>query len=203
MLQVGATRIICWKSTDVWRNYRLHVQGRRISQARNRRESTRPRLAYSSILKMEAICSSKTSVDFQRTTRHYTGGTRYRSWLKHYATSQKVAGSIPDEVIGFFSLPNPSSRNTALGSTQPLTEMSIRNLPGGKGRPARKADNLCLENVGASTSHNPMGLHGLLQGWLYLFLTFYTALYPRSQYSLLQYYSMNDNQGYVSWLFPE
>jgi hypothetical protein len=30
----------------------------------------------------------------------------------------------------------------ALGSTQPLTEMSTRNLPGGKGRPARKADNL-------------------------------------------------------------
>jgi hypothetical protein len=30
-----------------------------------------------------------------------------------------------------------------LGSTQPLTEMSTRrNLPGGKGRPVRKADNL-------------------------------------------------------------
>jgi hypothetical protein len=28
----------------------------------------------------------------------------------------------------------------ALGSTQPLTEMSTRNFPGGKGRPARKAD---------------------------------------------------------------
>jgi hypothetical protein len=28
------------------------------------------------------------------------------------------------------------------GSTQPLTELSTRNLPGGKGRPARKADNL-------------------------------------------------------------
>jgi hypothetical protein len=27
------------------------------------------------------------------------------------------------------------------GWTQPLTEMSTRNLPGGKGRPARKADN--------------------------------------------------------------
>jgi hypothetical protein len=57
----------------------------------------------------------------------------------------------------------------ALGSTQPLTEMSTRNFPGGKGRPALKADNLtalceCLENVGASTSHSPMGLHGLLQG---------------------------------------
>jgi hypothetical protein len=28
----------------------------------------------------------------------------------------------------------------ALGSTQPLTEMSTRNLPGGEGRPAIKAD---------------------------------------------------------------
>jgi hypothetical protein len=27
-------------------------------------------------------------------------------------------------------------------STQPLTEMSIRNLPGGKKRPAHRADNL-------------------------------------------------------------
>jgi hypothetical protein len=30
----------------------------------------------------------------------------------------------------------------ALGSTQPLTEMSTRNIPGGEGRPARKADSL-------------------------------------------------------------
>jgi hypothetical protein len=30
----------------------------------------------------------------------------------------------------------------ALGSTQPLTEMSTRNLSGGKGQPARGADNL-------------------------------------------------------------
>jgi hypothetical protein len=30
----------------------------------------------------------------------------------------------------------------ALGSTQPLTEMSTRTLSGGKVRPARKADNL-------------------------------------------------------------
>jgi hypothetical protein len=28
----------------------------------------------------------------------------------------------------------------ALGSTQPLTEMSTRNLPGGEGRQVRKAD---------------------------------------------------------------
>jgi hypothetical protein len=43
----------------------------------------------------------------------------------------EVAGSIPDEVIGFFfNSRNPSSRTMAIRSTQPLTEMSTRNLPG-------------------------------------------------------------------------
>jgi hypothetical protein len=60
----------------------------------------------------------------------------------------------------------------ALGSTQPLTEMSTRNFRGGGGVKvwqARKADNLTatsepsLENVGVSTSYSPMRLHGLLQ----------------------------------------
>jgi hypothetical protein len=35
-----------------------------------------------------------------------------------------------------FNIDNPSSRTMVLGSTQPLTEMSTRNLPGGKGLPA-------------------------------------------------------------------
>jgi hypothetical protein len=42
----------------------------------------------------------------------------------------KVAGSTLDEVIRFLNLPIPSSRDMALGSTQPLTEMSARNLSG-------------------------------------------------------------------------
>ena len=46
------------------------------------------------------------------------GGTRRRSWLRHCATSRKVAGSIPDGVM-------------ALGLTQPLTEMSTRNISWG------------------------------------------------------------------------
>jgi hypothetical protein len=65
-----------------------------------------------------------------------------RGWLRHYATSRKVSRSIPDEIIGFFNWPNPSSRTMALGSTQPLTEKSTWNFPGGKGRPVRGADNL-------------------------------------------------------------
>jgi hypothetical protein len=60
--------------------YRLHLQGWKINRARNQSESNLclpPTFmlvscsAYSSALKMEAICSSGTSVDSQRTTRGY------------------------------------------------------------------------------------------------------------------------------------
>jgi hypothetical protein len=61
--------------------------------------------------------------------------------FRHYATSRKVTGLSLDEV-DLFNLPNSSSRAMVLESTQPLTEISTRNLPGVKGRPARKADNL-------------------------------------------------------------
>jgi hypothetical protein len=57
-------------------------------------------------------------------------------------TSRKVSDWISDEVIGFSSWPNSSSRTMALGSTQPLAEMSTRNLPVRKGLSARKVDNL-------------------------------------------------------------
>ena len=33
---------------------------------------------------------------------YFIWGPRWRSWLRHCATSQKVAGLIPDGVIGFF-----------------------------------------------------------------------------------------------------
>jgi hypothetical protein len=38
---------------------------------------------------------------------------------------------VPDEV-DFCNLPNPSSRTTAIGPTQHLTEMSTKNFPGWK-----------------------------------------------------------------------
>jgi hypothetical protein len=59
----------------------------------------------------------------------------------HCATRRKFAGLSPDEV-NIFPLPNFSSRTLALGWARPLTEMSTRNLPAGKGRPAFKGDNL-------------------------------------------------------------
>jgi hypothetical protein len=49
---------------------------------------------------------------------------------RHYATSGKVAGSILSDVIELIKRRNKSSRTMALESTQPLTEMSTRNLLG-------------------------------------------------------------------------
>jgi hypothetical protein len=56
-----------------------------------------------------------------------------------------------------------------LGITQSLREMSTRRYFWGKPRLVRKADKLTAiseRTVGSSTSHNPIGLHGLLQGQL-------------------------------------
>ena len=65
-----------------------------------------------------------------------------------YAVAQLVEalryklGSIPGVTIWIFHWCNPSGRTIALGSTQPLTEISTKNIPGGKRRPAHRADNL-------------------------------------------------------------
>jgi hypothetical protein len=67
------------------------------------------------------------------------------SWLKHYPTSRKNVCSFPVEVIEFFNWSNPSSRTMALESTQPLTDMSTRNLPGGKGWRVCRADSLTAD----------------------------------------------------------
>jgi hypothetical protein len=52
--------------------------------------------------------------------------TRWRSWSRHCVKSRKVAVSIPRRVTD-----NPSDRTMALGLTQPLTEMSTRNISWG------------------------------------------------------------------------
>jgi hypothetical protein len=43
----------------------------------------------------------------------------------------KIAGSIPDGITGIFHGHNPSGRTMVLRLTQPLTEMSTRNVSSG------------------------------------------------------------------------
>jgi hypothetical protein len=63
----------------------------------------------------------------------YDRSTRWRSWLRHYATSRVVAVSIPDHVIGIFHWHNPTVRTMALGLTHPLIEMNTRDPSRGGG----------------------------------------------------------------------
>jgi len=52
-------------------------------------------------------------------------GTAVAQWLRRCAANRKVAGS------NFSLIKNPSNRTMALGSTQPLTEMSTRSISWG------------------------------------------------------------------------
>ena len=98
-----------------------------------------------------------------------SGGPRWPSWLRHCATSRKVAGSIPDGVIGIFHWHNPSSRTMTLGSTQPVTEMNTRNISWrvkAAGAYGWQPYNLHVQIVRNSGSPNllepPEPVHGLL-----------------------------------------
>ena len=90
-------------------------------------------------------------------------GTRWCSWFVGHAVAQLVeAQSYKSEGHVFDSRwwhwRNPSGHTMALGSTQPLTEMSTRNIFWGSRRQVRRADNLTTFmcrlswNLGASTS---------------------------------------------------
>jgi hypothetical protein len=59
------------------------------------------------------------------------GVTLWRIWLWQCAATRKVAGSIPDGVTGTFHWQKSSGCTMILRLTQPLTEMSTRNISWG------------------------------------------------------------------------
>ena len=98
-------------------------------------------------------------------------GTWWHSWLRHWATSRRVTGSIPNGVNGIFHW--HTGCTMALRLTQPLTEMSTGDI---SWRPVRRTDNLTTFmcrlswNLGASNSWNPQGLSRPVMGLLYLYI---------------------------------
>jgi hypothetical protein len=81
-------------------------------------------------------------------------------------------------VSGIFHWHNPFGRTMALGSTQPLREMSTRNISwgvkaaGAYGRQPTTFMCRLSRNLGASTSWNPLGLSRPAMGLLYLLLKY-------------------------------
>jgi hypothetical protein len=105
--------------------------------------------------------------------------TLYRNWLRHYAATRKVVGSISEVVISIFNWPNPSSSTMTLRSTQPLTEINTRIFQGVNNAASASAWRhrhlwaIYLVYEGASTSHKLRGFHGLLQEYFYFFFCLY------------------------------
>jgi hypothetical protein len=128
-----------------------------------------------------------------------SGDTRWRSWLRHCATSRKFAGSIPEGIIWNFHWHTPSCRNIALETTQLLKEMSTRNISCGvkvAGAQGWKPNHLhepnVLKNLGASTSWKDEGLSSPVMGLFYPLLRIYHLVYYFCGFSintepLLQY----------------
>jgi hypothetical protein len=75
--------------------YRVHIQGRRINQRESRWQFTLVTCsAYFSTLKMEAICSSKASVDTQQTTEDGTLHNHRCEHLKSYTVKLRFCIAI-------------------------------------------------------------------------------------------------------------
>jgi hypothetical protein len=92
---------------------------------------TRSRITYTKKIEIKLIPTYNSIKLNLVEVKYYYGDTRWRSWLRHCASSQKVACSIPDGVNGIFHSHNSSGRTLALELTQPLTEMSTRNISWG------------------------------------------------------------------------
>jgi hypothetical protein len=99
----------------------------------NKRESKHTKLVITRFIHTLIVVtpvSEYTAPPFPAQITHDTE-TSVAQLLRCCATNRKVACSIPDGVIGIFHWHNPSDRTTALGSTQPLTEMSTRRISWG------------------------------------------------------------------------
>jgi hypothetical protein len=104
----------CWTAWPLWWRDCDHSETQRTAHI--------DAVSYCRRLESSPVCA------YYMNAPLYMWGTRWRSWLRHCTTSQKVTGSIPSGVIGIFHWHNPSGRTMALGLTQPLTEMSTRNI---------------------------------------------------------------------------
>ena len=134
--------------------------------------------------------------------------------VKVCATYRKVAGSIPDGVIGIFHWHTPSDRTMALRSTQPLTEMSTRRISGGKcGRCVRLTTlpSSCAV-VMKSGNLNFLGPSRPATGLLYLYPTYQEmcgkfALWPCTSWKRSCFVDVRTRLCLIrftlQWIYPE
>jgi hypothetical protein len=91
------------------------------------------------------------------------GDMWWRGWLRYCATSRKVAGSIPDTVIGVESAANRNEYQRYLKKGNGDLCVGLTTLP------PSCAD--CLEILGSSVSWSPKNLPGFVNEITLLFVS--------------------------------
>jgi hypothetical protein len=97
--------------------------------------------------------------------------------------NRKVAGSIPNGAIGIFHWHKPSGRTMALGSTQPLIEMSTRNISCGVKAAGAHGWQICHLHVPIVLKYDSLKLlkpSGLVQTCNDIALLFYFYLITKN-----------------------
>jgi hypothetical protein len=160
-----------------WHRHAVSKRRAPITQSRGTTSHSRTEIITVTV----HLFTCKNSRTAERISRNLIEESCKKVW--GYAVAQLVeALSYKPEGRGFYSRwsqgifqwLNPSGRIVALGSTQPLAEMSTRNPSWGQRRPVRTADNLATfmcrlsRNSGSSTSWNPKGVSRPVAGKLYL-----------------------------------
>jgi hypothetical protein len=106
----------------------------RFSVPEASRLTTRPPKPLTStvvILKQKAVLLAMHGSGGEFRNFHKTLIIKNKHYFIRSAANRKVTGSIPDGAIGFFHWHNPFGLTMALWLTQPLTEMSTRNISWG------------------------------------------------------------------------
>ena len=90
--------------------------------------------------------------------------------LRDCGTGRKVEGSIPFGVIRIFHWHNPSGRTVTLGSTQPLTEMSTRNISCGRCVGLTTSSLSCADGLEMCEPLNLLEFSGPEKSWTWIAL---------------------------------
>jgi hypothetical protein len=112
--------------------YRLHPQGRKVSRARNQQLCLPPAFTlvscsvYSPTLKMEAICSSETSVRIYQDTVSYPTAVRTSGILFNVGFEVLTAVVMKSTIFWDLLLCSPLSVNRRFGGTYCLHLQSLR-----------------------------------------------------------------------------